>query len=77
MYGRDLDENLADIRNEIGVGVCPQHDVLFPDMTVWEHLTLFGGLKGVPDDKLEAAVKDTIATVGLTEKVRLPGRRKP
>ena len=69
MYGRDLEENMTDIRDEVGVGVCPQHDVLFPDLTVSEHLTLFAGLKGVPKAEVANAVRDTIATVGLTEKV--------
>jgi ATP-binding cassette subfamily A (ABC1) protein 3 len=52
-------------------GVCPQHDVLFPDLTVEQHLRLFAGLKGVPSSKIAAAVKDSITTVGLTEKVSL------
>lgn len=33
------------------MGVCPQHDVLFDDLTVREHLQLFAGIKGV--DKKE------------------------
>uniref|UniRef100_UPI00398EE067 phospholipid-transporting ATPase ABCA3 isoform X2 n=1 Tax=Pristiophorus japonicus TaxID=55135 RepID=UPI00398EE067 len=28
------------------LGLCPQHDVLFENMTVEEHLTFFSGLKG-------------------------------
>jgi ATP-binding cassette subfamily A (ABC1) protein 3 len=69
VYGRDLDEDMAAIRDEVGLGVCPQHDVLFPDLTVAEHLRLFAGLKGVPSKDVPAAVQDAIATVGLTEKV--------
>jgi hypothetical protein len=71
VYGQDLSEDMGSIRAQVGVGVCPQHDVLFPDLTVEEHLRLFAGLKGVPPGKVDAAVKDTIATVGLTEKVQL------
>lgn len=33
------------------MGVCPQHDVLWDDLTVSEHLRFFAGLKGVPDEK--------------------------
>ncbi len=69
MYGRDLDDNLSEIRDEVGVGVCPQYDVLFPDLTVREHLRLFAGLKGVPSKHVDSAVSSVIATVGLTEKV--------
>ena len=28
------------------LGVCPQHDILLPDFTVYEHLALFAGIKG-------------------------------
>jgi ATP-binding cassette subfamily A (ABC1) protein 3 len=28
------------------LGVCPQHDVLFADLTVQEHLELFAAFKG-------------------------------
>jgi ABC-type multidrug transport system ATPase subunit len=30
-----------------------QHDVLFGELTVEEHLTLFGRFKGVPNNKLK------------------------
>ncbi len=53
------------------MGVCPQHDVLFPDLTVEEHLRLFAGLKGVPPSEVAAAVRESIATVGLTEKAKV------
>jgi ATP-binding cassette subfamily A (ABC1) protein 3 len=29
------------------IGMCPQHDVLWPTLTVRQHLELFGELKGV------------------------------
>jgi hypothetical protein len=53
------------------MGVCPQHDVLFPDLTVEEHLQLYAGLKGVPPSEVAAAVRESIATVGLTEKAKV------
>ena len=34
------------------IGICPQHDVLWDDLTVKEHLEFFAGLKGVPSDKV-------------------------
>ena len=34
------------------MGVCPQHDTLFDELTVREHLTFFAGLKGVRKDKV-------------------------
>ena len=37
--GKLLSEKLPEIRKELGV--CPQHDILFPKMTVREHLFMF------------------------------------
>ncbi len=71
MYGLDLESSLDLIRERVGLGVCPQHDVLFADLTVEEHLQLFAGLKGVPAKDVPAAVSKAIATVGLTEKVKV------
>ena len=33
-------------------GVCPQHDILFPCLTVREHLELYASLKGAPSDQV-------------------------
>ena len=46
MFGYDLFNDMDSVRNHIGV--CPQHDVLFDDLTVEEHLEIICALKGVP-----------------------------
>ena len=50
------------------MGVCPQHDVLFDELTVEEHLNLYGHIKGLSSDTLEVQMNDTISAVGLQEK---------
>jgi len=35
---------MDEIRKDLGV--CPQHDILFPDLTVTEHLNMFATFKG-------------------------------
>ena len=30
------------------LGYCPQQNVLYNDLTVWEHLLLFAAIKGMP-----------------------------
>ena len=67
VFGRDVGGELAEIRRDLGV--CPQHDVLWPDLTVREHLQLYGALKGVPPAEREEAAAKALALVGLTEKV--------
>lgn len=41
----DLKNDLNEIRQF--TGVCPQHDILFPNLTVLEHLQLFAVFKGM------------------------------
>ncbi|GAB0494154.1 hypothetical protein MMPV_005444 [Pyropia vietnamensis] len=48
-----------------GLGVCPQHDVLWGTLTGEEHLVLYARLKGVKD--VSAAVAAGLASVELTE----------
>lgn len=36
------------------LGVCPQHDVLWEDLSCEEHLKLFAGFKGVPAAEVPA-----------------------
>mmetsp|Transcript_331 Transcript_331/g.689 ORF Transcript_331/g.689 Transcript_331/m.689 type:complete len:1928 (+) Transcript_331:176-5959(+) len=64
--GHDVAKEMGTIRKNLGV--CPQHDILYPDLTVREHLRLFGKFKGVPSSKLEAEIEDMIREVGLVEK---------
>lgn len=42
---------MEDIRTKIGV--CPQHDTLYDDLTVLEHLELFATFKGLEGDELD------------------------
>jgi ABC-type multidrug transport system ATPase subunit len=38
------------------MGVCPQHDVLFENLTVEEHLILFANFKNTPSDKIQIQI---------------------
>ena len=43
--GFNIRTDMAKARNSLGL--CPQHNMLIPDLTVMEHLTFFGMLKGL------------------------------
>jgi ABC-type multidrug transport system ATPase subunit len=73
VFGKDVSRELSRIREDLGV--CPQHDVLWPELTVREHLNLFAAIKGVPTDRVQAEVLKAIADVGLTEKVHTQSAR--
>ncbi|CAJ1347857.1 unnamed protein product, partial [Effrenium voratum] len=66
--GHRLSDGLQEIRQVIGV--CPQHDILWLELTVWEHLTIFAQLRGVPPEEVTSRASEMMQKVGLTEKAR-------
>ena len=50
------------------MGVCPQHDILFDDLTVEEHLTLFATFKGTDPKFIPEAVNKMIEAIDLKDK---------
>jgi ATP-binding cassette, subfamily A (ABC1), member 3 len=52
------------------LGICPQHNVLFPDLTVAEHIIFYSRLKGVPAKKLKDEVNHFVKLLELEDKVR-------
>ncbi|GMT18454.1 hypothetical protein PFISCL1PPCAC_9751, partial [Pristionchus fissidentatus] len=57
----DIRSSLPQIRRS--VGLCPQYNILFNTLTVWEHLEFFSKLKGRGFDKNEA--KDLLERLKL------------
>lgn len=53
------------------LGICPQHNVLFPDLTVAEHIIFYSRLKGVPMYKIDQEVDHFVKLLDLEEKVSL------
>ncbi|KAF1787671.1 P-loop containing nucleoside triphosphate hydrolase [Phytophthora cactorum] len=64
--GLSINEDMDEMRRSLGI--CFQHDVLFPELTVQEHLQFFGQIKGYANEELQAVVDRQIREVGLTEK---------
>ncbi|KAL3924491.1 MAG: hypothetical protein SGILL_001016 [Bacillariaceae sp.] len=68
--GKDIRTEMDNIRG--GIGICLQHDCLFPDLTVKEHVAFFARIKGLyakvsraeAEQKIETSIKD----VALGEK---------
>jgi len=65
--GFNLREDLPKI--QVSIGVCPQFDILWPELTVEEHILFYARLKGVQPDKEEEVLKKTLSEVFL-EKFR-------
>ncbi len=65
-----------DVQTQVGavrklLGVCPQHNILWDNLTVMEHMRLFAALKGVPVARLAQECEALIKEVGLTEKTHV------
>lgn len=50
------------------MGVCPQHDILFDNLTVKEHLEMFATFKGMDRADIDQAVTRLIEDVDLVDK---------
>ena len=46
------------------LGVCPQFDILWPDLTVAEHLQLYAAIKGYRDADAPAVAAESAHDVG-------------
>ena len=49
------------------LGICPQHDILFQDLNIREHLEMFSIFKGVESDNVENEVNKTLHDFQLEE----------
>jgi ATP-binding cassette subfamily A (ABC1) protein 3 len=66
--GYDIRNDLNKIRGSLGL--CPQHNVLFNELTVREHIIFFSKLKGIKDQKeIEDQIKRYVDLLGLEPKV--------
>ena len=63
--GYDVRTEQANVR--LSLGVVPQHDVLWPSLTIGEHVLFYARVKGVPADAEAGAVRAMLKRVGLIE----------
>ncbi|RUP48908.1 hypothetical protein BC936DRAFT_143659 [Jimgerdemannia flammicorona] len=63
LAGFDISTEMSDVYRSIGV--CPQHDILWDDLTVGEHLYFYARLKGVPPNREQQVVQQSLQTVSL------------
>ncbi|KAI8052039.1 P-loop containing nucleoside triphosphate hydrolase protein [Syncephalis plumigaleata] len=64
IYGHSISRNMDAIRGMMGV--CPQHDILFSDLTGEEHIILYAGLKGVAKAAVQLLANERLSEVRLT-----------
>ena len=67
IHGNLLSQNLDKLRENLGV--CPQHSVLFPDLTPLEHMALFCMFKGMSDkEKIKQLSLQKLSELELAHK---------
>ncbi|OXB63100.1 UNVERIFIED_CONTAM: hypothetical protein H355_009213, partial [Colinus virginianus] len=64
--GYEISQDMVLIRRSLGL--CPQHDVLFDNMTVEEHLHFYAGLKGYPASKCPEEINHILRILNLEDK---------
>jgi ATP-binding cassette, subfamily A (ABC1), member 3 len=65
--GKDIRTEMDKVRGSLGL--CPQYDILFDELTVREHIVFFCRLKGVPKNKVEEEVQKYVVLLELEKKV--------
>lgn len=65
--GYDIRTNMKMVRDSLGL--CPQHNILFDDLTVGEHLYFFSKLKGMRTSEIETEIQKYVQLLDLVPKV--------
>uniref|UniRef100_A0A4W3GYW1 ATP-binding cassette sub-family A member 2 n=1 Tax=Callorhinchus milii TaxID=7868 RepID=A0A4W3GYW1_CALMI len=66
IYGHDIRTEMDEIRKNLGM--CPQHNVLFDNLTVEEHLWFYSRLKGMAEDEIRKEMHKMIEDLELSNK---------
>ncbi|XP_078532688.1 phospholipid-transporting ATPase ABCA1-like isoform X3 [Lissotriton helveticus] len=66
IYGRDIQTDMDQIRQDMGM--CPQHNVLFDQLTVEEHIYFYARLKGCKSSQMKNDIYCMIQDIGLPHK---------
>ncbi|XP_055297532.1 phospholipid-transporting ATPase ABCA3-like isoform X2 [Sitodiplosis mosellana] len=65
--GYDIRTDLLKARESIGI--CPQHNILFDELTVREHIEFYSRLKGLRKTAVEKEVKKYVQLLNLESKI--------
>ncbi|VEL10301.1 unnamed protein product [Protopolystoma xenopodis] len=64
--GLDIRKHMSTIRNSIGL--CPQHNVLFDDLTVSEHIYFYASLKSLENQDISREADRLLSELGFFDK---------
>src|SRR5689334_9927413 len=64
IFGKSILTDMDEIRRF--TGVCPQHDILWNELTAEEHLQIFAEFKGLSKEEVKEEVQKKLTEVNLT-----------
>ncbi|XP_053687488.1 phospholipid-transporting ATPase ABCA3-like [Sabethes cyaneus] len=67
--GYDIASDMDAVRNSLGL--CPQHNVLFDELTVSEHIEFFARLKGVSRKGIKQEIEHFVKVLELEDKINM------
>ncbi|EGG19447.1 hypothetical protein DFA_00024 [Cavenderia fasciculata] len=70
IQGNSISREMNRVRNVIGV--CPQQDIIWKELTVFEHLSIYAALKGVPANLIDKQAEEMAREIGLADKIHAP-----
>ncbi|CBZ24580.1 putative ABC transporter [Leishmania mexicana MHOM/GT/2001/U1103] len=72
VYGYSVRNELERVRQQIGY--CPQHNILWGELTCRDHLEYYGKIKGLRGWELEEVLRMILKEVDLLDKIECPSR---
>ncbi|XP_018787318.1 PREDICTED: ATP-binding cassette sub-family A member 3 [Bactrocera latifrons] len=67
--GSDIRTNIEAAR--MSLGICPQHNVLFDDLSVANHIVFFSRLKGLRGDEIQEEIDKYLRMIELEDKANV------
>lgn len=71
--GKNIQTDMHAIEKDLGL--CPQYNPIYPELTVMQHLTMFATIKRVPASEVQAAAMAILQEVGLADKANVASRK--
>lgn len=68
--GKDIRTDIQGVRSSLGL--CPQHNILFDELTVREHIIFYSRLKGLQSEDIDAEVSKYVRLIDLEDKINAP-----
>jgi len=65
LYGHNVSEEMEEIQRLIGV--CPQNNILWEELTAREHMEIFAGIKNVPKESENEQIENALKSVLLLD----------